>query len=99
MIGKALSSLKYFDKWLVNKAVVALDATKTLYVAGHIVAEHPDCSAWDLLGVFSNSGKAESACYDESCFVGPVLLDKPYPERFVEWEGAYFPNLQQEKRP
>lgn len=49
-------------------------------------------SSWTIQGVYSTEESAQKACFNEYCFIGPIELDKMYPENLYEWEGAYYPN-------
>jgi hypothetical protein len=50
-----------------------------------------DLGAWEFQGVFTTEDLASEACVNRSYFIGPVLLNKQYPDGSAEWPGAYFP--------
>ena len=62
-----------------------------VFVTGHIIENCEAGIVWDILGVFSERGRAEAACYDEACFVGPLKLNLELPKEIVSWPDCYFP--------
>ena len=62
-----------------------------LYVTGHIIEETDEGIIWDILGIFDTEDQAVDACYDISCFVGPVELNKSFPREIIEWPGCWYP--------
>ena len=60
----------------------------TLYVVGKMI-NYPE---WELQGVFDNEQTARDNCLGKSYFVGPVILNKIYPEQTEDWAGSYYPN-------
>lgn len=63
-----------------------------IFVVGHVIGVCEDKTAWDVLGVFSCKNRAEAACYDPRCFVGPLTLDQELPREILDWPGCYFPS-------
>lgn len=64
------------------------DAPPTIWVAGRQLEVE---GTWEVVGVFTTEDKACDACYDEDCFVGPLVLDKVAPRLVQHWPGAYYP--------
>lgn len=62
---------------------------KKLYIVGKIDKE--DKKRWELQGIFDSEDMAVEECKDEFYFVGPVKLNKKYPESPIEWTGLYYP--------
>lgn len=46
---------------------------------------------WEFQGIFSSEELAISACYTHMYFVGPVQLDVEFPQKTMDWPGAYYP--------
>ena len=71
-----------------------------LYIAGHIIEDREEDPGpvWDILGVFDLDYLAEQACYDDTCFVGPLELNQVLPKEILQWPGAYFPKNEQDER-
>jgi hypothetical protein len=66
-----------------------------LFVVGKYLGEGPAGRAWELQGVFSSEDLAADAithyAAPELYFIGPILLDKSFPEETIDWPGAYYP--------
>lgn len=62
-----------------------------LWVVGRTIHDSPEGIVWDLQGIFSTKKAAESACLDESYFIGPADLNEVLPHETVEWPDAYRP--------
>lgn len=59
-----------------------------LFLVGHVSSEN----TLQIRGVFSTRKRAESACEDETHFVGPLFLDERFPLQTTEWKDLYFPH-------
>jgi len=57
-----------------------------LWVCGQVRNE-----TWEIQGVFSSEFSALAACKNSNYFIGPVILNKAFPEEGVKWEGCYYP--------
>jgi hypothetical protein len=49
---------------------------------------------WEFVGVFSSQEKAEAACTNPNCWIGPAVLDEDSGDssKSVDWPGVYFPS-------
>lgn len=65
-----------------------------LFVAGRVLraTDIEEGDPWEIMGIFTDHKMAEELCYDRSCFVGPIILNKALPKEVVEWPDAYVPN-------
>lgn len=62
-----------------------------VFIAGHIIEQNESGIIWDIVGAFSTAKEAEHACYDDHCFIGPLVLNEPLPKEIINWPGSYFP--------
>ncbi len=66
-----------------------------LFVVLKNIKEHPGGVISEFHGVYDSEEKALKAISDceqpERFLVGPAVLNKSFPEKKVEWEGAYYP--------
>ena len=62
-----------------------------VFIAGRAIKMCPEGIVWEVLGAFSTPTKAEAACYDDTCFVGPLEMDEQLPKETMDWPGLYFP--------
>jgi len=60
---------------------------QTVYVTGKITATTPGGYVWMILGIYTTEEQARALCTDSFCFVGPVDLDSPLPEKYVTGPG------------
>lgn len=60
-----------------------------LWIVGRINAKNH--REWTFEGAFSSKEKAERACWDWRCFVGPARLDARLPRRRFLWPRSYYP--------
>lgn len=60
----------------------------TLWIVGRVVTSE---DGWEFQGVFSEQVLAIAACKDETYFMGPAVLNEPFPHETTEWEGACYP--------
>lgn len=70
--------------------------TITVWVCGKWINELP---GWEIQGVFDD----EKLAYDyakvfDDYFIGPIVLNKPFPRESIEWVGCYYPCLAQNKQ-
>ncbi len=63
----------------------------TVWVVGKSLHNrHED--AWELVGVFTSEKLAIDACGGHwDYFVGPVIINKAFPDGPTKWDGAYYP--------
>lgn len=62
-----------------------------LYVVGKVESVE-EYQTWDLQAVFDTEEAALKSCADRHLwFIGPVELNKPFPEGPVFWPEAYYP--------
>lgn len=68
-----------------------------LWIVGKVTAQI-DCfdginteTAWDLRGVFDSEELAIIACENETYFIGPSEINKPWPVDKTKWTGCYYP--------
>ena len=75
---------------------------KIMWVVGKWLGEVRDKSdttstMWEIQGVFDSEEKGLDVCEGHSdYFIGPVELNKPFPDERVEWEGCYYPEAEKE---
>jgi hypothetical protein len=43
-----------------------------------------------IIGIFDNEVDAINACHNDTCFIGPLELNKAYTG--PNWDGAYYPH-------
>lgn len=67
-----------------------------IYVVGQT---SPNCEhgiVWSVVGVYDSEDKALEACGDNiDYFIGPLEINRTMHET-CEWEGAYYPNAEEE---
>ena len=62
-----------------------------------IVGKYIENNAWEFGGVFSDKQKAIDACTNEDMFIGSAILDYRAPDESINWEGVWYPLLEEEK--
>lgn len=67
--------------------------TVVLWCVGQLIeSKRRGCpKTWNLVGVFSTETEALKSCRTSEHFLGPAVLDVPFPEA-EDWKGAYFPH-------
>ena len=94
---------EHFDESPKNEPLLLLDCPmykngeevieqRLVWAVGKYITECEHGFAWEMVGVFNNEKKAIDACIKESYFVGPLEIDKPFPDMTVPWKGAYYPS-------
>ena len=65
-----------------------------LFVVGEVLGDptDPENDSWLFTGVFDSVEEALEHCRAENYFIGPVNLNKPFPEGRNDWEGAFYPS-------
>lgn len=57
-----------------------------------VIQVRPEQHQSDIQGVFDTEARAFSACKNKNYFIGPLVLNKEYPEeRLSSWPGSYYP--------
>lgn len=66
-----------------------------LWICGKYIKDPEQEKRWEFIGVYDSQDKAIKACIKESYFIGPAKLNESLPDDEDDWDGAYYPLLEE----